>query len=194
TVFALELFQAWHDFALWVALLTGLPGDLWAQPREAREAIFRQFGEVSAADWLDGRWWRLLSVCFFSPGLLELGVGLTFLFGVGGFLERAWGGWRTLAVFLVSGWGGSASVLAMRAGGTIGLAGGLWGLVGALAVWAILYDRFLPGEKGRRLRNRAEVTAGALFIISLLAPGVSGPNCVGGAVSGIAAAVVLHFQ
>src|SRR5207237_2421728 len=68
-------------------------------------------GAVSGADLLKGEWWRLLTCCFVHFGLLHLGMNMLLLYLIGPQVERLWGRWRYLYLYLAAGLGGSGAAM-----------------------------------------------------------------------------------
>jgi hypothetical protein len=81
-----------------------------------------------------GEWWRLISSMFMHFGLLHIAFNGFFLTRIGPLLEFELGTERFLAVFLVSGLGGSAAAGIVYGPVQLcgGASGGLFGMMGAL--------------------------------------------------------------
>src|SRR5438876_675076 len=60
-------------------------------------------GSVSGLDIIRGEWWRLLTACFVHIGAIHLAVNMYGLYVVGPLLERMWGPFRFLALYLITG-------------------------------------------------------------------------------------------
>jgi membrane associated rhomboid family serine protease len=150
---------------------------------------------VSAADLIRGEWWRLLTCCFVHGGLLHLGMNMYALYAAGGFVERTWGHWRYFLIYMIAGWGGSCLAMAYSSPGThlVGASGALCGILAAEGVWIFLNARHLPRAMARRGRSQFITTVVLIVFISLI-PGVSGWAHLGGAVTGAAAGLILHYQ
>ncbi len=156
--------------------------------------IAHQIGDLSGADLLRGQWWRLLTCCFVHYGVMHIGVNMLTLLMVGPMLERMWGRWRLLAIYLISGWGGSCIVMIVDPRTKVaGASGALWGIVASAAVWILLNRAYLPRELSSAwLRN--------LFVAFLLNAFISmGPNIsasahFGGGAVGAVAGVLANLQ
>src|SRR5439155_1871894 len=59
----------------------------------------------------ENAWWRLLTCCFVHIGLLHLLVNMYSLYVVGPLLERMWGRWRFLVLYLSAGLVGSCAMV-----------------------------------------------------------------------------------
>ena len=76
------------------------------------------------------------------------------LVNLGGFVEKTWGRWRMLVIYFVSAWIGSCVAMINPPGvPLVGASGAICGLLGALAVWVVLYGRHLPRDMAGRMRR-----------------------------------------
>ncbi len=82
----------------------------------------------------NGEYWRLLTAGFMHYGLIHLGLNMVALWLLGGEVERAVGRWRFLAVYLLSGFGGTIAVYLFGAtnGPVAGASASVFGMFGAL--------------------------------------------------------------
>lgn len=117
-----------------------------------------RLGELDAAAvWFGHEYWRLFTALFLHYGALHLAFNLYALWIIGPGLERAIGGLRFTACYLIAGIGSSAGVVLLRAARLttaeqlVGASGCVMGIVGA---WAglLLRHRDLP-MAGQRLQN-----------------------------------------
>ncbi|MFF7203995.1 rhomboid family intramembrane serine protease [Streptomyces sp. NPDC008141] len=134
----------------------------------------------------DGEWYRLITSVFLHeevPHILFNLVGLWFL---GKMVEPELGRSRFLAVYLISGLGGSALayLLAAPNQGSLGASGAIYGLIGAFAVLA----------RRKNLDMRPVI---AILVISLIftfgREGISWEGHIGGLVAGALVTLGLVF-
>lgn len=125
---------------------------------------------------VDGDYWRLLGSAFLHIGLLHLAGNLLALAIVGPALERVFGWWRFLAIYLVSALGGSVAVYLFGSpfGAVAGASGAIYGLFAA----TLIVVRKLG------LDARFMVLAVALNFAVSFAPGISLLGHLGGFVTG----------
>ena len=177
--------------------------DLFAPAGAAVDAIRDRCGALTVFDWLNGKWWRILTTCFVHLGLLHLLCNMLMLVGGGWFIERLWGHARFLVIYLLAGIAGSLFGLAFNPGtltragvlpgGVAGASGALCGLVAAEATWVLFNGRHLPQKLQQAWRNNLLLNVSLLVTISLV-PGVSYWAHLGGALAGGVTAVCFHFQ
>lgn len=133
---------------------------------------------------LAGDWWRLFSVMLLHANFMHLLMNMLALLSFGPFLERLMGSGRYLALYVLSGLGGSLLSL-MRGGEGIGVgaSGGIWGLMVAGAVVVTWPRGLLPASLAAQLRGRAWVPVGINLMYSLQ-PGIDMLAHVGGGLAG----------
>jgi membrane associated rhomboid family serine protease len=144
----------------------------------------------------DHQWWRLLSCCFVHFGLLHLGTNMLSLYWVGPLLERLWGSWRFLLLYLIAGLGGSMAMVLWTQRPFIGAgaSGALWGILASMVTWILLNRRYLPGALvSGWLRNLLFVFV-LNVLITLGIPGISKEAHFGGGFVGLAAAVPMNYS
>jgi membrane associated rhomboid family serine protease len=140
-----------------------------------------------------GEWWRLMTCTFLHGGLLHLGCNMFSLYSLGAFVEQAWGRWRMLVIYLVAGWAGSCLGV-QYAHSLVGASGAVCGLLGAVAVWFVLYRKHIPREFASRGLWQVVISVALIAFMGLMIPNVSNAGHLGGGIGGAAAALVLHLQ
>ena len=134
---------------------------------------------------LDAEYWRLIGAAFLHIGLLHLAGNMLSLALVGPALERVFGAWRFLAIYLAGAFGGSVAVYLFGSpyGAVAGASGAIFGLFAATLV--VL----------RRLGLDARfmvLAIGFNFVVSFR-PGISLLGHLGGfVVGGLAALAMVH--
>jgi membrane associated rhomboid family serine protease len=131
----------------------------------------------------EGEYWRLLTAAFLHVGPLHLIVNLLALFVVGPSLERVFGTWRYLAVYLLGALGGSVAVYLFDDPGraVAGASGAIYGLFAATLV--VL--------RSLGLDARFMLLAIGLNFAVSFAPGISLLGHLGGFLAGGLAALAL---
>lgn len=132
-----------------------------------------------------GEYWRLIGAAFLHIGLLHLAGNMLSLAIVGPALERVFGAWRYLTVYLVGALGGSVAVYLFGSpyGAVAGASGAIFGLFAATLI--VL----------RRLGLDARfmvLAIGLNFAVSF-APGISLLGHLGGFVAGGLAALTMVY-
>lgn len=187
----------WFAFAVAVALRWGFaPGTAFGG---GSVVVLERVGALSAADLLRGEWWRLLTAAFVHIGFWHLALNMIGLGMTGSAAELLWGRWRTVVIYVAAALAGSCVAMANRPvvpGADVpvllgGASGAVWGLMGSVFAWFVLFRHDLPedvaDDLGRRLGIAFLLNAGVSFI-----PGVSWECHLGGGVAGFVAAGLLN--
>ena len=139
---------------------------------------------------IDGGWWRIPAAALMHGHLLHLVLNATTLLVIGPVLERWLSKWRYLLVLLGGALiGTGASALFREDVATVGLSGGLFALLGALATTTLRYRK--APLIGPRLPLRSWLILLVTNAAITLAPGVDAWAHVGGAVAGALIALPL---
>ena len=116
------------DFSFSVAL-----GSLWKIPDGE---FLRKMGALYGPDvWVDGQWWRILSLGFLHGSLVHLAFNLVTLFSLTPWIAELERPGLFLGLLIVSiVWSGLASLFWADSGLVVGVSGGIFGLAGGLIV------------------------------------------------------------
>jgi membrane associated rhomboid family serine protease len=140
----------------------------------------------------DGEWYRLITSMFLhqrpsggSFGITHILFNMWALWAIGPELEQMLGRWRFLALYLLSGLGGSVLLYLVSPGDpAVGASGAIFGLFGAFFVI------------GRRLGGQVGPIVFLLvinLIITFAVPGISWQGHIGGLVTGALLAVAYAY-
>jgi rhomboid protease GluP len=140
---------------------------------------------------MHGQFWRLFTAMFLHIGVLHIGMNMWALWSLGAATERLFGTRRFLALYLLSGLGGSCvSVLVNPTVIGAGASGAIFGALGGLLGFATLRKMIEPNEALNRLQRAAINCIVINFLISLSIPGIDSSAHLGGLVFGIIAGAV----
>ena len=78
------------------------------------------------------QFWRLITPIFLHAGFIHLGLNCYSLYLFGRQIERSFGTWRFLSVYMLSGIAGVVASLAFSPGASIGASGAVFGLIGSM--------------------------------------------------------------
>lgn len=185
-----------------LAVRGGLPAGVYfkASPTNREQenlyhAILHDTGGLGTWDVVAGQWWRLLTCAFVHKGLFHLGTNMFGVYAFGQVLERMWGRWRFLTIYLVSALGGSvaAMIFGPFPGGVVGASGALCGMLASAATFIFLNRRRLSEEDVARWKRNLITNFILVLVISFI-PGVSKEGHFGGAVAGLIVGVPLNMQ
>lgn len=148
-------------------------------------AVLVRFGAKYNPAIVAGEYWRFVTPIFMHIGFLHLGVNSYALLIFGRDVERLFGRGRFLAMYLLSGIGGSVASFVGNDALSAGASGAIFGLVGAMVVYLLIYRKQFGHGGQRQLTN-------LLFVVALnLALGFAGTGIdnlghIGGLLAGLA--------
>lgn len=128
----------------------------------------------------DGQFWRLITACFLHYGIIHLALNMYALWLLGRECEALLGRWRFLALYLISGVGGTVAEFLFRSPGNyaVGASGCIFGLMAAM----FFFFRAMKVET-RALLVLLLLNLGlGLFIVNISVLGHLGGLVVGGVV------------
>lgn len=132
---------------------------------------------------LQGQLWRLITPVLLHGSLIHIGFNMYALFNIGPSLERKYGLWPFLALYLIGGvWGNTLSFL-LSPNPSLGASTAIFGLIAAQGVY-IYKNRYLLGPAARpMLMNIAMVVVVNLMLG--LSPGIDNWGHIGGLLGGL---------
>jgi len=142
---------------------------------------------------LDGEWRRLLSSVFVHIGALHLFLNMWCLWNLGRLAERMFGNWTFLALYLLSGLGGSlASVLWDPSIVSAGASGAVFGVAGGLAAFWYFGKIALPRSIIKRDFTSILTLVGYNLVFGFATGIVNNAAHLGGLLAGLALGALLH--
>lgn len=135
--------------------------------------------------WIEqGQFWRLLTPIFLHGGILHIGFNMYALSILGREMERFYGHFRFLVLYLVTGFTGFVVSYLFTSASSVGASTAIFGLLGAYAVF-IFRNRAVFGRNSQRiLRNLGQVLL--INLIIGLSPGIDNWGHLGGLIGGVA--------
>jgi membrane associated rhomboid family serine protease len=131
-----------------------------------------------------GEYWRLLTACFLHIGPLHLLFNSWALFSFGPHMERRFGGWRYLSLYLLAGIAGNVLSFLGSSSLSAGASGAIFGLIGAAIVYYATYRQQF-GQSGRRQLTNVLIVAGYNLVFGLTAGGIDNLGHLGGLAAGL---------
>lgn len=130
-----------------------------------------------------GEVWRLLTPILLHGSLLHIGFNMYALYIFGPRMEFAFGRWRFIALYLLSGFAGNVFSLMFTQAPSVGSSTAIFGLLGAYGVY-IHHNRRLFGEAGSRASLNSIIRIAAINLVIGLSPGIDNWGHVGGLLGG----------
>lgn len=140
------------------------------------------WGMKDNASILSGQFWRLFTPMFLHGGLLHIGFNMYALYIFGPGLERHYGHWRFLILYILSGFAGNVMSFLFSAAPSLGSSTAIFGLLGAEGV--LLYqNRKIFGRNAQRALGNIVLIAVINLAIGM-SPGIDNWGHVGGLLAG----------
>lgn len=141
---------------------------------------------------LQGQWWRLLTAVFLHANLLHLLVNMWTLWGASRLVERLYGRWTFLILYLLCGICASAtSSLWEITRLSVGASGAIFGVIGALIAFLIRGDTHVPRSIARPYLLSTAIFAVYNLIGGLMDVRIDNAAHVGGLIAGIGLGSIL---
>ena len=132
---------------------------------------------------IQGQLWRLLTPMFLHGSLLHIGFNMYALVVIGSGLERRFGHWRFLLLYLVGSLAGNVFSFLFSPNPSLGASTAIFGLLGAEMVF-FYQNRELFGKGARRALQNVITVAAINFVIGL-SPGIDNWGHLGGLLGGL---------
>ncbi len=129
-----------------------------------------------------GQYWRLVTPMFLHGSILHLGFNMYALYILGSRVERFFGSFRFLGLYLIAGISGNIFSFFFTPAPSLGSSTAIFGLLGAEGVF-IYHHRKLFGEQFR-VALRQIIQVAAVNIVIGLSPGIDNWGHIGGLVGG----------
>jgi membrane associated rhomboid family serine protease len=134
---------------------------------------------------LGGEYWRLLSAAFVHANPIHILVNAWALWSLGQLCERLFGKWQTLAIYVLTGVGGSLLSIAWNQERlSVGASGAIFGIIGALVAGLRFGDLGLSHGQRRAMFSSLVSVAAINFVIGFTG-GIDNMCHLGGFVTGL---------
>lgn len=161
----------------------------WHSPNTVQLTWGANFAPATA----DGQWWRLFTAMFLHFGAMHLGMNMLALWDGGKLVERMFGPWRFLGIYLVSGVAGNLLSLVVQGNQAVsgGASGAIFGIYGALLVYLWCARHQMQQLEFRWLFWGAMLFSGLTIGMGYIIPGIDNSAHIGGFVTGMVLATLL---
>jgi len=130
-----------------------------------------------------GEYWRLITPVFLHGSLTHIGFNMYALYALGPQMERFYGSWQFLLLYLVSGFGGVVASFALTEAASVGASTAIFGLLGAYGIFSYMNQKVF-GERARR-SLRSVVQIAVINLLIGMTPGIDNWGHMGGLVAGV---------
>lgn len=134
-----------------------------------------------------GEWWRLFTPMLLHGGLMHIVFNMYALRILGVSLEKFYGHWQFLLLYIVSGFAGNVASFVFTVSPSLGASTAIFGLIGAQGVFAY-HNRAVFGKLAEKALRDIVMLALLNLAIGYSLPGIDNWGHVGGLIGGIAVA------
>lgn len=141
----------------------------------------------------DGEWWRLGTAMFLHFGAMHLALNSFALWDAGQLVERMYGHWRFLCIYLVSGLCGNLLSLVVQGNLAVsgGASGAIFGIYGAAFIFLWRERAAISTREFRWLFGGGLAFSALTIVLGFIIPGIDNAAHIGGFVTGILGSIVL---
>ncbi|KGX90864.1 hypothetical protein N781_05690 [Pontibacillus halophilus JSM 076056 = DSM 19796] len=138
---------------------------------------------------VDGEWWRFVTSMFLHIGFVHFALNSLALYYIGNAVERMYGSWRFVVIYMLSGVIGSLTSFALTPSVSAGASGAIYGLFGALLFFGVVERKLFLRTIGPNL----------IFILiiniafSVVSPQIDNGAHFGGLAAGFLVSMMLHL-
>ena len=138
---------------------------------------------------LEGEWWRFITPVFLHIGVMHLLMNTLALYFIGTAVERIFGKFRFLFIYLLAGFSGSVASFIFSPSISAGASGAIFGLFGALLFFGMIYPRLFFRTIGVNIL----VVLGINLLFGFSMPGIDNAGHIGGLIGGFLATGIVYF-
>lgn len=173
---------------IFVAMLAGGAG-FWHSPNDVQLRWGANFGPATQ----DGEWWRLGTAMFLHFGVIHLLLNSLSLWDAGQLVERMYGRWRFITIYLIAGLCGNLLSLVVQGNQAVsgGASGAIFGIYAAALVFLWRERAAIAPNEFRWLFGGGSVFAVITIILGHVIPGIDNAAHIGGFITGALMSVVL---
>jgi rhomboid protease GluP len=131
---------------------------------------------------LAGQIWRLITPVFLHGSILHIGFNMYALYVLGPGLERHYGHWRFLVLYLLSGFAGNVASFLFTISPSLGASTAIFGLLAAQGIFLYQNRRLFGASAQRGLINI--IVIAVINLVIGLSPGIDNWGHLGGLVGG----------
>jgi rhomboid protease GluP len=138
---------------------------------------------------LEGDYWRFITPMFLHIGLTHLIMNTIALFYLGTFVEKMYGSFRFLFIYVIAGFLGTAASFVFNAHISAGASGAIFGCFGALLYFGIMKKELFYKTIGKSILLILAIN----LLIGFSIPMIDNSAHIGGLVGGFVAATIINL-
>lgn len=175
------------NILVFVAMLMSGAG-FWHSPNDIQLDWGANFGPATQ----DGEWWRLFTAMFLHFGAMHLALNSFALWDGGLLVERMYGYWRFIAIYLISGLMGNLLSLVVQGNLAVsgGASGAIFGIYGAAFVFLWRERAAMSAREFRWVFGGGLAFSALTIVMGFIIPGIDNAAHIGGLITGALCGIV----
>jgi rhomboid protease GluP len=173
---------------VFIAMLFSGAG-FWHSPSDIQLKWGANFGPATQ----DGEWWRLFTAMYLHFGIMHLSLNCLSLWESGQLVERMYGRWRFVGIYLTSGLFGN--LLSLVAQGNVAVSGGasgaIFGVYGAALIFLWRERAVIDAYEFRWLFGGGVAFSILTIVLGYIITGIDNYAHIGGLIAGMLASIYL---
>ena len=145
--------------------------------------LFSLYGAKINSMIIQGQYWRLLTPMWLHGSILHIAFNMYALYIFGVNLERYYGHWRFLWLYLLGGYAGNVVSFLMSPSVSLGSSTAIFGLIAAQGVFLYKNRQLIRNARGMLLNT---IAIAAINLVLGLSPGIDNWGHLGGLLGGLA--------
>ncbi len=162
---------------------------IWHSPNDVQLLWGANFGPATQ----DGEWWRLATAMFLHFGVMHLLLNCLSLWEAGQLVERMYGRWRFVTIYLIAGLTGNLLSLVLQGNQAVsgGASGAIFGVYGAALIYLWRERAVISAREFKWLFGGGCVFSIITIALGFIIPGIDNAAHIGGLIAGVLVSIVL---
>ena len=177
------------NVGIFFAMVLFAGAGIWHSPNDVQLRWGANFGPATQ----DGEWWRLGTAMFLHFGVVHLLLNSLSLWEAGQLVERMYGRWRFIGIYLIAGLCGNLLSLVVQGNQAVsgGASGAIFGVYGAALLFLWRERAAISAREFRWLFGGGCVFAVITIVLGFVIPGIDNAAHIGGLIAGVLVSIVL---
>lgn len=165
---------------------------IWHSPNNVQLSWGANFGPATQ----DGEWWRLGTAMFLHFGIVHLLLNSLSLWEAGQLVERMYGRWRFIGIYVCAGLFGNLLSLVVQGNEAVsgGASGAIFGVYGAALVYLWRERAAISAHEFKWLFGGGCVFSIITIVLGFVIPGIDNAAHIGGLIAGVLVSISLSLS
>jgi rhomboid protease GluP len=177
------------NVGIFAAMVIFAGAGFWHSPNDVQLLWGANFGPATQ----DGEWWRLGTAMFLHFGVMHLLLNCLSLWEAGQLVERMYGRWRFIMIYVVAGLTGNLLSLVIQGNQAVsgGASGAIFGVYGAALIYLWRERAAISAREFKWLFGGGCAFSIITIVLGFIIPGIDNAAHIGGFIAGGLVSIVL---